>query len=248
MERITPVNTDSWTQYKRISAKLTNYNRGIIPVLIFQVEEEPSFEEVKEVTGFTCQEYTIFMNKAMKLKGKVERIIESTSIGSNFMETSYCSAITDYIAYITTDITKITLFPSEDMTLKEYITFYKDILITVGSDFTNDISYHNRDIFRNPHWLFQGKYNCLSMWLHGFTGVVANIYYPDKKYMEVVPVGSMQCLLKKYLLRDEVYIKRYSGKGVDIKDVNVTPTSPQNNRFQIKISALLRIIKMIEQI
>ena len=246
MERITPNNQDSWKQYKRMSSKLTITSRGIITILIFQAgEEQPSFEEVKDVTGFDLKEYTTFMYTAAKLKGKMERVIENTCTGAIFMDTSYCPSFKKYIAYITTnpnfDIIKTPLFPLEDMTLKEYITFYKDILITVGCDFTEDISYHNRGIFRNPYWVFEGKYNGLSILLHGFTGIVTNTYYSDKTHMEVTPVGSMQCLLQQYLLRDEGYTTK-EDKNIDIKDIKVTPTSPQQYTFLIKVKALIRII------
>ena len=152
-----------------------------------------------------------------------------------------------YIAYITTnpDFNIITASPippftspdtrgEEDITLKEYINFYSDIVICIGSNFSGKDSYHNRGIFRNPYQVFKCKYNNLSIVLHGYIALVAHLYYPHLLFMEVKPVP---CLLKKYLHRGDCLLG-----DVDIKDIEVTPLSPEIGTLTLNNKALVCII------
>jgi hypothetical protein len=117
---------------------------------------------------------------------------------------------------------------------------YGDILISVGSDFSEKESFHNRGISRNPYWVFEEKYSGLSMILHGFTGAVADKFFSEKKIMCVKPIGSMQAIIKNQLLPGEGYIEDKKEK-VDITKLEVSANDPEGEMNYIKISALTRI-------
>jgi hypothetical protein len=109
-----------------------------------------------------------------------------------------------YIVYVTKNPDfSIQNAANKKLNLKNFIESYSDILISVGTDFTAEDSFHNRGISRNPYWVFEEKYSGLSMLLHGFTGAVAEMFFPEKKFMKVKPVGIMQCIIKKNLFPNE---------------------------------------------
>ena len=116
----------------------------------------------------------------------------------------------------------------------------RDILIVVGSDFSNEEYFHNRGIFRNPYWILENKYAGLSMLLHGFSAVVAQEYFPSIKCMHVIPVGSMQSILCKELKLGDGHIVKSTG-DVDISSCVYNPDDPEGDLNVIKIEALIKI-------
>lgn len=252
LERITELNSEAWRKYTKATARMCNYNRGILnsSVSLHKNGKGLTFDESKEVIGFDEKEYNSFMEEIDKLDDKTIRILDSIGAGFNFISTTFYPNKLTYIAYITTnpDFNILTASPlppfvssdirsEEDITLKEYISFYSDIVICIGSNFSGKDSYHNRGIFRNPYWILKCKYNNLSIVLHGYIAIVAHLYYPHLLFMEVKPIGSMACLLKKYLTRGDCFMG-----DVDIKDIEVTPLSPELSTLTIHNKALVRII------
>ena len=235
IEQLMIDNKEAWRQYKQLTSKFTDSNRGIINTLIYVANDPFPYEEIKDVTGFDLQEYKEFIDKAILFKNNL--IMDHINTGSHHMDTSY----EKFISYITINpyfcITDIEV--SETMSLKQYFKSYRDLIITVGTNFSDEKSFSNHGIFRNPYWVFENKYCGLSMILHALTGLMANNFYPSKKLFKIKPVGSMLCIIKKYLLRGDGYMG-----DIDIKDIDVKPTSPEIRGFiNIKIDSLLRIIE-----
>ncbi len=249
MERITEENAKAWGKYKEATKWMANDSRGVLSSLVTMSGKPscPTWDKVQDVTGFTAEEYDEFTKKAIALKektdGKITTVLKSNSDGINHMITSFSPDEARYIVYVTKNRDFSILKAGQDikldaLTLKNYITAYQDILISVGTDFSAEDHFHNRGISRNPHWVFEEKYAGLSMLLHGFTGVVAHHFFPAKKMMLVMPIGSMRVILQKYLERGEG-----NHNGVDIKDltVSVEDSDLSNNMHWIKVTALVRI-------
>ncbi len=246
MELVTAGNTKSWYQFKEMTCWIANQNaRGVLSVLVRLAGKSnyPDYEKIKKATGFTNEEYISFTEKAIKLKNKtnnkIVELLEANSTGSNHMHTGFQTG-QQYIVYVSKN--RNFSIQDADMTgkeinLKNFIESYNDILICVGTDFSEKDSFYTRGIFRNPYWVFEEKYSGLSMLLHGFTGAVANKYFPEKKFMRVKPVGSMQSIIKKSLLPGEGYIEHKDEK-IDITALEVSPEDLEYQMNNIKISAL----------
>lgn len=250
MELLTEANTKSWTRFKEMSYWVANVtSRGVLGSLVTQAGKinYPKYEEVKELIGFTNDEYITFTEKAISLKKKTDNkivsLLTANSVGSNHMFTGFNSGQLRYIVYISKNrnfsIQNVDMTDKE-FNLKNFIESYNDILISVGSDFSEEHSFHNRGISRNPYWVFEEKYSGLSMLLHGFTGAVADKYFPEKKLMHVKPVGSMQCIIKKNLFPEEGYIE-CKGKKIDLISLEVSEADPEGEMNYITVSALKRI-------
>lgn len=250
MELLTEANTEYWTLFKKMSCKVANQNsRGVLSALVNLAgnSDYPSYEKTKESTGFTEEEHIAFTEKAISLKkktdNKIVNLLAANSVGSNHMYTGFQLDQPNYIVYISKNpnfsIQNAGL-TGKEFNLKNFIESYNDILISVGSDFSKRDSFHNRGISRNPYWVFEEKYAGLSMLLHGFSGAVAEKYFPEKKHMIVRPVGIMQCIIKKNLLPEEGYVDR-SGTKVDLTDLEVSETDDEGELNYITVSALKRI-------
>jgi len=247
MVLLTEQNEKCWTLFKRTNCWLANENSGPLSGLVTLAGKEnyPKYEQVKEVTGFTEEEYTTFTEKAIKLKnktnGKIVNILKANSVGSNHMCTWFEPGKLNYIVYVTKNPNfSIQNVDMKEKNIKNFIESYSDILISVGSDFSNEHNFHNRGISRNPHWVLEEKFSGLSMDLHGFTAAVADKFFPKMTHMLVKPVGSMQCIIKKHLLPGEGYIER-NGAKVDITDLEVSETDPEGKMNYITVAALKRI-------
>lgn len=246
MELLTPENSPGWHRYTQMSCWVANNSRGMLSGLVRIARKEGplKYEEIKESTGFTEREYSDFLEKAFALKTKTVEVLTANSAGAGFMITGYYPGEPHYIVYITKNphfsIQK-TNHPEREFTLKNFIESYNDILISVGSNFSSKDYFHTRGISRNPYWVFEEKYAGLSMLLHGFTGAVAEQYFPEKKEMVVRPIGSMQVLIKKSLLPGEGYMDRCSQEPLDITKLTISPDDIERGLDHIKTSALTRI-------
>jgi hypothetical protein len=254
MELVTEKNTQCWAKFKAMNSWIANLDsRGVLSGLVglAGTSSYPDYESIKEITGFSNEEYVSFTNKALTLKKKTDNkivdVIEHNSVGSNHMATYVDSEGGNYIVYVS-NIDNFSIQDAHDYmthqptTLQTYIEAYKHILISVGSSFSKGNSIHNRGISRNPYWVFEEKYAGLSMLLLGFSGAVAEQYFPDKTIMHVKPVGSMQCIIKRNLLLGEGYITR-KGEKIDVTDLEVSPNDPEGNMNYITISAITRIYR-----
>lgn len=253
MERLTKENAKCWAQYKRMSLQLANRSLrdvlGLFVHWVCKIEKVPEYENWKEMTGFSREEYNQFTEKAIALKkknahDKTLKIIKGNSVGMEVMHTYFTPDKERYIIYATKNPNFSILGKSDTLTLKNFIESYSDILISVGSDFTDKSSFHNRGISRNPWWVFEEKYAGLSMLLHGFSGAVAEKHFSEKEIMKVVPVGSMQAIISKTLQKGDGFTYVYKNdkhERVDLTDVVVSPEDGEGYADHIKVSALSRI-------
>ncbi len=246
MELLTEETAKSWVCYKEMANYVANVRgRGVLSglVKVAGTENYPAYEKVKEVTGFTEKEFAIFTEKAIQLKKrnpKIATVLASNSTGCQHMGTGANGS--QYIVYVTRN-PHSSIKTTNTYTLKNFIDSYSDILISVGSNFSQQKSFHNRGISRNPHWVFEEKYAGLSMLLHGFTGAVAAKFFPEKEIMFVRPVGSMQYIIKQNLLLGEGYIEDESNenKKIDITNLETQLNDDEGWGNYIKLSALKRI-------
>ncbi|MES2345823.1 MAG: hypothetical protein V4494_07800 [Chlamydiota bacterium] len=252
MELLSRENGKCWSRFKSMSEKIANpFGDGIFSELLISAGENnhPSYEEREEITGFTKEEYIAFTEKAIELKKtneKIVKLISSNAVGSSYMHAYYHPLNKErYIVYISKNdkfsIQEAHIHMGEEINLKKYMESYGDILIAMGSDFSEEDSFHNRGIFRNPYWVFEQKYAGLSMLLHGFSGVVAENYFLEKKIMKVSPVGSMQCIIQKNLFPGEGYIKNDDNEEIDLVNLKFSLNTGQYPENRIKVSALTRI-------
>jgi hypothetical protein len=98
----------------------------------------------------------------------------------------------------------------------------------------NKISFTNRGIFKNPICIAAGGYKDLAMLLHGFSAAVVERIFPEKQYMEVSPIGSMQHILYHALERDDFF--NHDEDYDQIKNTTIFSRETCNNI--IKIPAL----------
>ena len=246
MERITQENEKDWSQFRQMSVRTSQESRGVLSVLVLWAgtENYPSYEEAKDITGFTEEEFRNFTDKAIAVKNtskKITDLLNHNSIGTAHMWTYFTPDEKHYIVYATKNPNFEITGKTKEYSLKNFIQSYGDILISVGSDFSDTkTSFENRGISRNPWWVFENKYAGLSMILHGFSATVADKFYQDKSVLRVKPVGSMQNLIVKNLQPGEGYIEN-AGKRTDITDLKVSNTDPEGYMNYIKTSALVRI-------
>jgi hypothetical protein len=253
MEVLTEKNTKDWSRFREMSCWVANANsRGVLSGLVKAAgtDRHPDYEAIKEVTGFTEEEYAAFTKKAIDLKAKTENkivtLLEHNSVGANHMPIYFALGSLLYIVYASRNPdfsiqNASAKMPNEKISFKKFIEAYDDVLITVGSNFSNKDFFHNRGISRNPYWVFEEKYSGLSMILHGFTGAVAAQYFPEKKEMRVMPVGSMQYLIKKSLLPGEGHVIKGNDQKIDLTALDVSTSNPEGALNYIKVSALTRI-------
>lgn len=252
MELLTQENKFAWENFKRFSGSMANGDMGYLSslVLLKSVGKYPKYDDaVKQLYGFTEDEYHDFEAKADSLiksgPSKMKALLCAAS-GINYMNTY--NHMCNYIVYISKNpdfsIIKANEPFNKHLTVKvnEYIKTYRDILITCGSDFRRPDSFENRGISRNPYWVLEGKYAGLSMLLHGFTGAVAEKFFPEKQTMRVSPIGSMQVIIQQSLKPNEGYCIQQR-KKVDITALAVKKDAGEQNENVITVSALIRIYK-----
>lgn len=245
MEHITKETHSYWNTYRFMSCQLVDN------VYAPCIAGRKITEKTKDIYGLNESEFNALIEKALKMKENIN------NVGMQFLITNPGL----YIVYATKNRDfSIQNTKLKDHTLKSFIESYGDLLITMGSDFyyKTENAFHNRGISRNPYWAFEGKYAGLSMLIQAFTGAVAEKFFPKKMEMIVIPVGSMQCLIKKNLLPGEGYMEwlpvdpafadeaPVEGRGkvgekIDITELTVSPKDGEVGMDHIKISALIRI-------
>lgn len=249
MELLTKETEKCWGQFKRISSWVANENNGVLSELVNRAGKEscPQYEEIAEVTGFTNEEYIKFIEKAIFIKNKTQNkivnLLRNNTVGNQHMITSCGLGESRYIVYITKNSDFSIQHAHEtfkEINLENFINAYSDILISVGSDFSKQDSFHTRGIARNPYWMFEDKYAGLAMIVYCFPGVVAEKFFPEKIEGHVKPVGVMQCNLIKNLLPGEGYVL-HGDKEIDITTLSATNDDPESKMNYVKVSALARI-------
>lgn len=245
MELLTPDKAECWAQFQRMAMKFIGYT-GLFTNLVDNAGTEncPAYDKaIAERTGFSKEEYDQFNNKATQVKEKKPKIsllLEKNQSGITALWTSASKANElRYIVYVSKNPNfSIPLVKDQDANLKTFFNKFSDILISMGSDFTEESSFHNRGISRNPYWVFEGKYEGLSMLLHGFTAKVAEKFFHEKVLMEVMPIGSMLRIIKDNLKPGEGYFQNGPEK-TDITDLTIG--TAQSGTCYIQTPALVRI-------
>jgi hypothetical protein len=261
MEQLTAENAGAWEHYRKaVALDYMDQARGILRQLVKTAGtlNYPTFETkqktyrygtntIASLTGFSQEEYTAFSDKLLSLKEKIAASIEGIGGGVAGLETCWndvCESFdpqkaSRYIIYATKNRDfSIPITPSTN--LKSFFKDYQDLLICMGSNFSQPESFENRGIFRNPYWIIEQKYAGLSMLLHGFAGAVATDFFKDKQQMLVKPIGSMQVIIKKALKAGEGYVI-VNGQRQDITGLDVRADDPEGEVNQIQIDALRRI-------
>lgn len=102
----------------------------------------------------------------------------------------------------------------ESYSIEEFQRDYGNLLMSVVADFQvrktlfgmlHEYSYENRGIFRNPLSIVENTHKGLAMLLHGFSAAVSTKFFPEKLYLEVSPIGSMQYILFHSLPREAFF-------------------------------------------
>lgn len=216
MEQLTEENKHQWTTFKTFSGEVARYLSYYLHLAETSPKELINF---KASTGFTDEEFDSFCQeleekvKNVKSKCLKERLDTLRSFSQSEMYTGPINlwgqqrplAKDRYITYITKNpnFSMQSAFENEKKlsyeSLKIYLKCCQDVLIVVGSDFSKEKSFENRGIFGNPWWIFKEEYRRLSMYIHGFCGVVAAEFFQKKASMEVSPLHAMQCIIQKHL-------------------------------------------------
>lgn len=241
-ELLTEENAKCWIRYKNFTYWVANGDdNGVLSNLVEM--EPPPYEEIKEVTGFTSEEYATFSKKVEELKKRNKKIVAILQKTTHCLHASFGAGRGKFVFYASknrhfsiVDANK----SCSTFNLKSYIDCFSDILISVGADFSKKKSFFLKGIFRNPYWVFDEKYAGLAFLLQGFSGAFAEQYFPEKSWLHVMPVGSMQTIIKSNLLKGDGYFER-DGKKIDITEMEVSAKSPQGPLNHIRVSALARI-------
>ncbi len=227
MELLTEKNKSSWSQYTACTLRFSKIRSlvGDMPFFIDEITLANGCKEylydfgdkkefILEKSGFSGDEFNQFIQLMGKngfhKNGEHRKLLWKTTGGADHMCTSTAGGGHRFIVYaskspdfLITDVPKIDL---DGLTIKDYITLYRDILISIGSDFSQLQSFRNRGIFRNPYNLIENTHKGLAMALHGFSGAIAKLFFPEMTCMEVEPVKAMYSLIKKSLNQDDIIV------------------------------------------
>lgn len=215
-------------------------------------------DKIKEMTGFTPEEYDHFQQRARKAidtNSIILLLLKNNSNGSRFMKTGHHLAtgiIGPHIAYITNDrcfsIPDVSHIKPELRHLSNYIKCYGNLIMSVGASLEDNRA-SIEGIFKNPLWVIDGKYGGIAMALPDMVGAVMSKYILPasakkkccERYVFVTPYGSMQAILSKSLQPGDGYNK----SGIDITKIKVSQAADVQPENQIKIRALHRIFNQM---
>lgn len=185
-------------------------NKNYLPETGFSEQEFDELVQQLGTKGF--QPFYYYSQKCAGGKAKEKLLI----LGMNWVGCGNMCTVADgtsrYIVYATKkpEFNILDIPKSGSLTLKEFRTYYDNILMSVGSDFSQKDSFENRGIFRNPFNVVDETYNGIAMSLHAFAGAVAERYFPEKKSMVVSPIPIMQVLICASLKAEDVSIDSMS--------------------------------------
>jgi len=216
MEKVDSENKVWWDKYKDISKRLTDRDRGIMSVWSRLKGKRTSYDLIKDVTGFTEDEYVKFMDK---LDEVVRNSKSVECMPGAFLPSVACALLgvpagvvgfqisddgNNYVVYASKKTVMGRYAFPKDMpafiSLKKYYDYFKDIIMIVRSEFKpGDISYNNRGIFKNPISFIEDgdKYPGLSMKLHGFSAAAIHHIAKNAQYMTVNPIAAMRGIIMK---------------------------------------------------
>ncbi len=206
MELLDESSQTNWIRYKDHTDYLTKRNRGILTAY---AQPEENYINYQEVTGYTDEEFAIYISKFKQTKQKNKNLLECIEgIGSGVVGFSPFADGKRYVAYIsTTPITGKRDFSQQPndrfITLKMYNEIYKGLIMSVGVDGGEALGYQNRGIFRNPDSFINGGHEHISLILHACTAAVMFKFF-GRKYFVVSPVKAMHTLLAKEMPKDQM--------------------------------------------
>lgn len=199
MERVTETNQKQWQQYSAKAYAIAERGLNDLCSMAIYPDWNHDIELLKKISGYTeaeIQDFVEWLQKRGFTTSKHLTVLSQNSLGSGVMYTS----IGSYIIYAAkTETFSITQCPlieeGAHLTVKSFIEFYQDIVMSVGSSFQEPASFRNMGIFRNPYNVVEGTHKRISLILHGFSGAVVQKYFPQKNEMHVTPISSMQALI-----------------------------------------------------
>ncbi len=199
-------------------------------------------DDIKEFSGYSDEELKDFIQwmgkNGFHSKNEKRADLHDTAGGSAFLHTS----VGDYFVYACKEasffIHKTTILPNEISTLKRFVSQYKDMLICVGSTYSDEHSV-SRGIFRNPMTSIDKTYQGIAIALIGFSGAVAHRFL-NKKTMYVGPIGRMPGILCAALKKNEFTVSGMSDAAVRKKAERKSAFFDFNG-FTIQLTALNRI-------
>ena len=267
MERITETNKPAWEKYCRSTTELTLESRSALTYAMRHTKKivgtdgevrfiNDNYEELADRLGFSKEEFDAFVNLCGKNRffWAKENKVKIQSIHATFAGAVHLSLNTQtecYVVYASKTANfqipcgSELLASSKPLTFKEYIDLYSDLLICVGADRRHDDSMHSKGMFRNPYSTIAKTHTGLSMVVRGFTGAVAQKFFPGVQTLWCKPLSSMQYMISSSLQPEDYQISGYSHEEAlsaadeSIRDGTVFEM-PHNS---IKISALDRLYR-----
>ena len=239
MEKITATNVTRWSQYLQITNRFTDVSRGLLNLLVRSTKESISedgtihyinsgYEQLAPRLGMPEDEFESLITLLGQggFTSAPDNHRKSAAIGEIISGAKHLSLTSSYECYVvyatktanfqlpSSPAAKTEVFASWQPTLKEYFRLYGDLLMCVGSDFSEPGSFHSRGIFRNPCSMIEGTYKGLAMTVHGFTGAVAKKFFAAKQFMLVKPMSSMQFLISSSLEEADYSVEGFSHEKI----------------------------------
>lgn len=232
MERITETNKPAWGKYCKSTCELTLVNRSALTYAMRHTKKivgtdgevrfiNNNYEELVDRLGFSKEEFDAFINLCGKNRffWAKENKVKIQSIHATFAGAAHLSLNTQTECYVVYASKKANfqmpcgselVASSKPLTFREYIDLYSDLLICVGADRRHDDSMHSKGMFRNPQSTIEKTHTGLSMVVRGFTGAVAQKFFPGIQTLRCKPLSSMQYMISSSLQAEDYEISGYS--------------------------------------
>jgi hypothetical protein len=253
MVPLSDLNAPLWKRYNDLSLRVSG-NSGRDILINFLRRGSPSYNDpkidIRELTGFSEQEYENFKEKIESLKHPNTEISYSVSFikGENLEMAAIDleDKAGKYIIYATSNpnfcILEASIKTQKDITIKNFFESYKDLLTFGVCDFSDDKqlllggeidhtkfgseligapSFLIQGGGRNPYWILEKKYENLFMVLNEFSACVETQYFHHKTYLMTQPMGLRQSIIQEGLNAEMGFIFNRKGEHVDITAIKV---------------------------
>lgn len=267
MERVTLTNKPLWEKYLQNTQSLTLDTRSALTYAMRHTKKikgadgevcfiNDQFRELEKSLGLSEKEFNTFINLigkngfywAPENKARIKSLT-TTYAGANHLRLDtggqhyvvYASKTAQFQIPGGNDILAI----SDPLTLKQYNDLYNNLLICVGVDFPDGDYMHSKGMFRNPTSTIEKTHKGLSMVLRGFSGAVAQKFFPGKNSLSCKPLSSMQYMISSSLQPEDYSVVGRSHEQVlseaadSLRDGNVF----EMPNTSIKLSALDRFYR-----
>lgn len=254
MEMLTKENSKAWHTYKLFAGYIAGKDESITSGLADSIDEirykdgtyyqyrfkdDDSKKSLLTKFGYTESEFHDFVqvlgNHGIYNTGKRQNVLE---VNSPEYDSWYSFRPNCYIvsASKTPDfqIQSLPIPKKSDWTVKAFIELYKGLLMSVGSDLSFPRTYENRSIFRNPYSVIENTFKGLAMGLHGFTGAVAQQFFPKITTLNIRPAQEMGAIIKKTLPKSAYIISEHiQTNNEDVFEIKVSALAELYQRFSI---------------